>query len=132
MPLSDLHPGDSAVGAVVVQTEHLASTITPGAPEAFSTPALVALVERTAADWLKGHLGPGQMTVGTSMVVYHTAPTPRGMEVRAEVTITAIDDRRIEFEWVAHDEREKVGHGTHQRAVVDAARFGARLVEKTR
>ncbi len=132
MPLSDLRPGDSAVGAVVVQTEHLASTITAGAPDAFSTPALVALVERTAADWLKAHLPPGLMTVGTAMVVNHTAPTPRGMEVRAEVTITKVDDRRIEFEWVAHDEREKIGHGTHQRAVVDVGRFAARLAEKSR
>lgn len=131
MPLSDLHPGDSAVGAVVVQNEHLASAIVAGTPDAFSTPALVALVERTAAEWLKPHLEPGQMTVGTEMVVHHLAPTPRGMEVRAEVAIVRIGERRIDFEWVAHDEREKIGHGTHQRVVVDAARFTARLAEKS-
>lgn len=131
MPLSDLRPGDSAVGALLVQAEHLASAVAESAPDAFSTPALVALVERTASEWVKLHLLPGQTTVGAQIVVNHTAPTPRGMEVRAEVTIVRVDERRIEFEWVAHDEREKIGHGTHQRVVVETKRLNERLATKS-
>jgi len=131
MPLTDLKPGDSAVGALVVTAEHLASHIVEDTPDAFSTPALAALVERTAAEWLHGHLAPGEMTVGTQLVINHVAPTPRGMEVRVELTVVRVDDRQAEFEWVAHDEVEKIGHGTHHRVVIDAARFGERLKQKS-
>ncbi len=123
------------VGATARQTvrcgpEHFASAIVPGTPDVFSTPALGALVEKVAAEWMAGHLAPGQMTVGSEIVIHHTAATPGGFEVTAEVRLVAVDGRRFDFEWTAHDGVEQVGHGTHQRFVVDRERFEARLRAK--
>ena len=130
MPLDDLTPGAAASLSVVCAPEHFASRIVADTPDVFSTPALGALVEKAAAEWVATQLNPGQMTVGTQMVVNHTAATPEGLTITATVTLTAIDGRRLDFSWTASDGVEEVGNGTHQRFVVDRARFEQRLAQK--
>lgn len=122
--------GQTDTGSVVVAPEHYASKVFSGAPDVFSTPALGALVEATAAAWLAAQIEPAQMSVGTQLVINHTGATPPGLTVTAEVKVAAIDGRRVDFEWTARDDREQVGHGTHQRFVVDAARFLAGVEKK--
>ncbi|GIW13153.1 MAG: thioesterase [Tepidiforma sp.] len=130
MGIEAMRVGAVARGSVRCAPEHFASAIVAGTPEVFSTPALGALVEKTAAEWMAEHLDAGQMTVGSEIVIHHTAATPEGMEVTAEVRLVAVDGRRFDFEWTAHDGVEQVGHGTHQRFVVDRARFEGRLAGK--
>ena len=130
MALEDLKPGDSASGSVVCAPEHFASGIVAGTPDVFSTPALGALVEKTAAEWVAKHIGADQMTVGAQIVINHTAATPEGMTVTATVTLAAVDGRRLDFTWTASDGVDDVGNGTHQRFVVDRARFEQRLAAK--
>jgi predicted thioesterase len=130
MALDDLKPGESASHQVVCAPEHFASGIVAGTPDVFSTPALGALVERTAAEWMAGYLDEGQMSVGAQIVINHTAATPEGMAITATVTVEAVDGRRIDFTWTATDGVDEVGKGTHQRFVVDRARFEQRLAAK--
>ncbi|MFN0145488.1 MAG: thioesterase family protein [Dehalococcoidia bacterium] len=122
--------GQTETGSVVAGPEHYASLIFAGAPDVFSTPALAALVEATAATWLGRQVEPGQMSVGSQLVINHTAATPPGLTVTVEATVTVIDGRRVEYEWVAKDTKEQVGHGTHQRFVVDGERFMKRVADK--
>jgi fluoroacetyl-CoA thioesterase len=130
MPLNDLRAGATASGSVTVGPEHFASRIFRGAPDVFSTPDLGGLVEATAAGLIQQHLDPGQMTVGTNIVINHTAATPPGLSVTVTVEVASVEGRRVDFTWSARDEREEVGSGTHQRFVVDAERFMKRLNEK--
>jgi fluoroacetyl-CoA thioesterase len=130
MAIEDLQAGATNSLDVVVAPEHFASQIVAGTPDVFSTPALGALVEKTADEWVAGFLDAGQMTVGTQLVINHTGATPEGMRVTATVTLTKVDGRRLDFEWRAEDEREEVGNGTHQRFVLDRARFDERLAAK--
>ena len=130
MALEDLKAGQSASGSVVCAPEHFASQIVAGTPDVFSTPALGALVEKTAAEWVGAHLSSEQMTVGAQIVINHTAATPEGMTVTATVTLSAIEGRRLDFTWTATDGVDEVGNGTHQRFVVDRARFEQRLAAK--
>lgn len=130
MPVSDINPGDSREGSVRVAPEHFASEIVPGTPDVFSTPALGALVERTAALWLEEHLDAGQMTVGAQIVINHTAPTPEGMTVTASLTVEAVEGRKVDFAWTASDGIDEVGNGTHRRFLVDAGRFVEGLQKK--
>lgn len=132
MPINELVAGDSRSGSVTVAPEHFASAIVPGTPDVFSTPALGALVERVAALWLQKHLEPGQMTVGAQIVINHTAATPEGLNVIATVKVEAVEGRRIDFSWTASDGIDEVGHGTHQRFVLDAERFEQGLAKKRR
>lgn len=130
MALADLQPDMTASQSVVCGPEHFASRVVAGTPDVFSTPSLGALVEKTAAECIAPLLDPGQMTVGTQIVINHTAATPEGLTVAATVTVTAVEGRRIDFIWTASDGVDEVGNGTHQRFVVDRERFEQRLAQK--
>ena len=130
MVLDDLTPGMTASLSQLCRPEHFASRIVADTPDVFSTPALGALVERAAAEWVATQLDPGQMTVGTQMVINHTAATPEGLTVTAHLRLDGIDGRRLDFSWNASDGVETVGNGTHQRFIVDRSRFEQRLAQK--
>lgn len=131
MALSADSVGATHTGSEAGGPEHSASKVFGGAPDVFSTPSLGALIERTAATWLAGQIAEGQMSVGTQLVINHTAATPLGIAVTVETKVVAVDGRRVDFEWTARDAKEQVGHGTHQRFVVDGERFMSRLKEKS-
>jgi len=122
--------GQVETGSVKAGPEHYASRVFAGAPDVFSTPALGALVEATAAGWLARQVEPGQMSVGAQIVINHTAATPPGLTVTVETKVVAIEGRRVDYEWTARDDREQIGTGTHQRFVVDGERFMARVAQK--
>jgi predicted thioesterase len=130
MPLEDMKVGATTSQSVACAPEHFASRIVSGTPDVFSTAALGALVEKTAAEWMAPNLGPDQMTVGAQIVINPTAATPEGLVVTAEAKLVGLDGRRFDFEWTASDGVDQVGHGTHQRFVVDRPRFEQRLVQK--
>lgn len=132
MTIGDMKVGTTARQSVACAREHFASRIVAGTPDVFSTSALGALVEKTAAEWMAPHLETDQMTVGAQILINHTAATPEGLAVTAEVKLVGIDGRRFDFEWTATDGIDQVGHGTHQRFVIDRPRFEQRLGQKKR
>ncbi len=95
-----------------------------------STPSLVLLMERTAARLLEPLLGPDETTVGTKILVSHLAPTPEGSTVRVVATMLGREGRFISLRLEAFDELDQIGVAEHQRAVVDVARYTARLQSK--
>jgi fluoroacetyl-CoA thioesterase len=62
--------------------------------------------------------------------VSHLAATPMGMRVTAQSELSAVDGRRLTFKVEAYDEREKIGEGTHVRAIIILERFMTRLDAK--
>lgn len=52
------------------------------------------------------------------------------MRVRFEAEVTAVRTKRVDFRVTAWDEREKIGEGTHERAIINVARFGSRVQGK--
>jgi fluoroacetyl-CoA thioesterase len=99
-------------------------------PPVFATAYLVAFVEWTCTQALRGRLGEGQLTVGTRVEMSHVAATPVGMQVTAEVELVAVEGRKLRFRAVCRDEAELIGEGFHERAVIDSARFLARMRDK--
>jgi fluoroacetyl-CoA thioesterase len=75
-------------------------------------------------------LDEGEDYVGIDAVIRHSAATLPGMHVEISVTVTAIDGRKVSFEWAANDEVEAIGSGTHGRFVVDTAKTKERLKAK--
>lgn len=94
------------------------------------TPFLIGYMEMTARNLVKDLLDPGHDTVGTHVDVRHLAASPIGMPVRFHAEVTAVQDRRIRFRVEAFDEKEKIGEGTHERAVIHIARFASRVQGK--
>ena len=95
-----------------------------------ATPILLMLIEQAAIRAIEPTLAEGQSSVGTHLDVRHLAATPVGMNVTARARLVAVDGRRLTYEVEAEDEREPVAKGTHERFIIDMARFLARVEEK--
>ena len=102
----------------------------PSLPAVYATPAMVLAMEVAAARAVEAELPEGAITVGTAIHVEHLAATPEGMRVTVRAELTRVDGRALEFRVEAFDEREQIGRGTVGRAIVDAARFAARVHAK--
>ena len=100
-------------------------------PRVLGTPYLINHLELTARDSVQPFLEAGFDTVGTRVDVRHLAATPLGMRVTFRSELTGVEDRRLLFKLEAFDEKEKIGEGTHERAVINVARFAARLQAKS-
>jgi len=100
-------------------------------PPVFATACMVAFVETTCIEALAPYLAEGEKTVGTHVDLSHLAATPIGMKVTAEVELIGIEGRKLRFKVECRDEKEIIGAGFHERFVIDAAKFTARLEKKT-
>jgi fluoroacetyl-CoA thioesterase len=98
-----------------------------GGVAVYATPAMIGLMEGTCLAAVDPFLPEGMATVGIDLNVKHLAATPVGMTVRATAELTEISGKRLTFSVTAYDEKEKIGEGTHQRYIIDVAKF----VEKT-
>src|SRR5258708_3020941 len=93
---------------------------------------VIGWMEMTARNAIKAHLEDGWDTVGTMVHVRHLAATPLGMSVTFQAEVLEVDGRRILCRVEAFDEKEKIGEGTHERAVVNVEKFAKRRFEKGR
>lgn len=102
-------------------------------PEVLATGYLVGLVEWTCVQAVIPHLDwPREQTVGTRIDLTHSAATPPGFEVRVRVRLVAVDGRRLVFDTVVDDGVDRISEGRHERFVIDAERFSAKVREKAR
>lgn len=96
----------------------------------YATPCMVALMEQAAWQSIAPMLESGQSSVGISMRLTHDAATPVGMQVRAESEVTAVDGRKITFSITAYDAAGVIGRAEHQRCIITADRFLAKVNQK--
>jgi len=115
---------------ITVTSQNTAKALGSGGLEVFATPAMVALMEKTAAESVQPYLDEGWGTVGMSISVRHTSPTPVGMAVYSESTLTEVDGRRLVFELKASDESGVIGIGTHERFIISNDKFMQKVNEK--
>jgi len=100
-----------------------------------STPHMIGFMEHTCRDAVLPFLDPGHDTVGTHVNVYHLAAAPLGMNVIFQAEVTGVVERRVQFRveaWCVKpsDEKEKIGEGTHERAIINVAKFATRMAAK--
>lgn len=136
MSAAHLKPGLQYIQTITVD-EHLTVPAVANAftgfadmPPVFATALLVGFVEWTCIEALRPFLEPGERTVGIYVDLSHTAATPIGMKVTAEVTLTAIEDRNLEFKVVCRDEVDLICEGHHKRFVIDLDKFMKRVRKK--
>lgn len=122
--------GLSAECRETVVYEKCAVSVGSGDREVYATPAMIALVEKTAVKALEGELEESLTTVGTLLNVKHLSATPKGMEVKAKCTLTEVDNKRLVFNVEVYDEAGAVGEGIHERFIVDKERFMAKAKSK--
>jgi len=120
-----VHEGETRVEAAITAPRYV-----PGTPDAYATPAMVALIEITSHQLVAPTLAADQTTVGGFIQTSHVAPTPIGQRVRCKTILQQIDGRKLIFNGEVFDEVEKIGEFTHHRFIVGRDRFNAKLGEK--
>ena len=128
--LSKLKPGMKGSAELVVGEEHTAPRVGSGRVHVLATPVMINLIEAAALQAVENLLPPGHQSLGIRLDVRHFAATPVGMRVTATVELVKVDGRTLHFRVEAHDEKEPIGDGTHERVVVNVERFAARVQRK--
>ena len=117
--------------SLVVLPEHLASRFKDAMlPPILATPVMIMVMENAALNAMKPYLDAGETALGTRVDVRHMSATPAGRRVTGEAEVTKIDGRRIEFTIRAMDGAEVIGEGTHERVIINLARFSEQLKTK--
>jgi predicted thioesterase len=128
--LSNLRPGLKGSADLLVGVEHTAPRVGSGRVPVLATPVMINVIEAAALAAVEHLLPEGHQSLGIHLDVRHFAATPVGMRVRATAELTGVDGRTLSFRVEAHDDREPIGEGTHQRVVVNVARFDLRVQRK--
>lgn len=96
----------------------------------YSTPSIVHDVEYACFYLIAEHLDEGESSLGVHVEIEHLGGSPIGAEIRIEVEIVAVDERKITLEAQVHDAVELVAQGHHTRVVVDTDRYARRFERK--
>jgi len=109
---------------VVVDMSNVASAVGSGALDVFSTPSMIACMERAALSSVMPYMDEGFSTVGIGLDVQHLAATPLGETVRTESElIEVVKGRFLTFDIKSYCGEQLVGTCIHKRCVVDIKKF---------
>jgi predicted thioesterase len=122
--------GLRGTASIAVGEEHTAPSIGSGKVRVLATPVMINLIEAAALAAVEHLLPAGYQSLGTHLDVRHIAATPVGMRVTATAEVVRVEGRTVDFRVEARDERELIGDGTHQRVVVNVAKFDQRVQRK--
>lgn len=92
-------------------------------PAVLATTRCIALLELAAGHLLLPLQKPGELSVGVTVDVKHTAATPVGAWVDAEATFRGQEGKLYSFDVVARDPGGECMRGVHKRAIVSEARL---------
>ncbi len=100
-------------------------------PQVFATGFMVGLFEWACIQAVNPHLDwPNEQTVGIDVCLDHTAATPPGLTITVTGRLEKMEGRKLSFSLMAHDGVDKISQGTHDRFVIDAAKFSAKTAAK--
>ena len=122
--------GIKGTAHLTVTEEYTAAKVGSGLLPVFSTPSMIALLEKAACECVAPYMDEGMSSVGTLLNIKHLAATPISMEVTAIATLTEIDGRRLVFDIKVHDETTLIGEGIHERFIINSEKFLAKTNAK--
>jgi fluoroacetyl-CoA thioesterase len=132
-----LAPGLTATLSFVVPENKTVPHLYPEAPEfrtmpaVFATGFMVGLVEWACMRAIAACLdAPAEQSVGTDVRLSHTAATPPGLTITVHALLERVEGRKLAFSVTAHDGVDEICRGTHERFVIDTARFESKAREK--
>jgi predicted thioesterase len=128
----ELPAGLTGTAELVVGEQHTAPRIGSGRIRVLATPVMINLMEAAALAAVEQSLPENHQSLGTHLDVTHVAATPVGMRVRATAEVLRVEGRTVYLRVRAEDEHELIGEGTHERVVVNLARFDERVNRKAR
>jgi predicted thioesterase len=108
----------TATTRVVVEPKDTVGALDPSMPQVASTPYLVTIAEIACARLVKDQLEPGQITVGTRVVIDHLGASKVGAELVVKTTLLNREKNRFRFSVEIEDGARLVARVEHERAAV--------------
>lgn len=112
---------------IIVTQKDTASVYHSGTLNVFATPAMIALMEKTAMLSVANKIPESMTTVGTAVNIEHLKATAVGKLVRCESEIIESFGRKIVFSVKVFEDDILVGKGIHERFIVDIQKFISKL-----
>ena len=118
-----MEAGITGKQTITVTEEKTAQAMGSGTLPVFATPAMLALMEKTAFMSVADKLNEGCGTVGTKVEIEHVASSPIGMKITCDSKLVAIEGRKLVFSVEAYDAKGLIGKGTHERFIIESKKF---------
>jgi predicted thioesterase len=122
--------GTEGITAIIVTADKTATAYGSGTVDVFATPAMIALMEKTAMESVSQLLPKKLITVGTEVSVRHFKATLPGNVVTCHSKLILSEGNKLVFEVSVSDESGLIGKGTHTRYIVDKQIFIDNLLNK--
>ena len=103
---------------VTVAPKDTVGALDPSMPPVASTPYLVTIAEFACAQLVKDQLEPGQITVGTRVVIDHLGASKVGAELLIKAALLNREKNRFRFSVEIEDGPRLVAKVEHERAAV--------------
>lgn len=129
-PTSQLSPGLTREETFLVEEQHTAYHIGSGDERVLGTPWMISFMERVSNRLVAEHLPDGYMSVGIHVDVKHLAATPVNVQIKVRAEVLEVVKNRVNLSIEAWDDQDKIGEGTHWRAIVEKERFMTRVLSK--
>ncbi|MHC5229361.1 thioesterase family protein [Enterococcus sp. LJL99] len=111
----------------IVTADKTAEKIGSGDLEVLATPAMIAMVENTAKEYLQKELAAAETSVGSFIEAKHLKPSPIGTEIVVEISVSSKEKAKIDFSFDVFENEQLVATGKHQRVVVLTELFLTKL-----
>jgi fluoroacetyl-CoA thioesterase len=108
----------TSVTRVIVAAKDTVGALDPSMPQVAATPYLVTVAEFACANLIKHLLEPGQITVGTRVVIDHLGASKVGAELVVKAAVVNREKNRFRFAVEIEDGARTVAKVEHERAVV--------------
>ncbi len=125
-----LKEGMEASVSCEVTEEKTARAVGSGSLPVCATPVLAALMEQAAVKALADCLPSSTTSVGISLMMHHTSPTPLGHTVTVRAVLAETEGRYLTFHIIAEDEAGEVARAEHVRCLVESAPFMEKAEKK--
>jgi fluoroacetyl-CoA thioesterase len=112
------HQHLTSVTRVTVEAEDTVGALDPSMLQVASTPYLVTIAEFACADLINSQLEPGQITVGTRVVIDHLGASKVGAELVIKADLLNREKNRFRFSVEIEDGPRVVAKVEHERAAV--------------
>jgi len=100
-------------------------------PRVLASGFMVGLFEWACIQAINPHIDwPEEQTVGIHINLSHTAATPPGLTITVKGKLEEVEGRKLSFSLVADDGVDKISEGTHDRFVINAAKFNDKMSVK--
>lgn len=119
----ELIPGLSNTIEEVVTKDKCAINMGSGALEIYSTPSMIAFMEKAALMCVQNCLADDESTVGGAVNIKHLKPTAPGKKVICKSRITEVKGKKIDFEVEVYEGSALIGFGKHTRFIINKSSF---------